>query len=246
MPVHLEITEGPSKGFKIPLTVGKTVSVGRSAAKSMVALPEDGHLSGQHFSAGLRNGKVYLCNLSKTNPTEMSGQPIQSEVLLPGQSFKAGMNVFSVIGAENPHKAAYRVGGWGFESIPEGWEINDGKGLQHCEKEPFRANLIVAEEALPKDYDLAKYVDLQITLGTKHLPGATFGEPKPAKIKGAEQAMALTINAPAAQGPALQYQIYAVHSGIVGIVTTTALETQSQLLRGVLTQVLPGLTFFQG
>ena len=138
------------------------------------------------------------------------------------------------------------MGGWGFQTIPEGWQINEGKGLRHSEAEPFRANLIAIEETLPKDFDLAKYVDLQVSLGKKHLAGATFSEAKPATIKGAEAAMALTIHAPAEQGPAVQYQIYAVHSGIVGVVTTTALESQAPLLRAVLTQVLPGLTFFQG
>ncbi len=41
MPLHLEITEGPAKGRKIPLALGKTVSVGRTPAKSMIAIPED-------------------------------------------------------------------------------------------------------------------------------------------------------------------------------------------------------------
>jgi pSer/pThr/pTyr-binding forkhead associated (FHA) protein len=245
MPAYLEIIDGPAKGRKIPLSVGKTVSVGRSSAKSMIALPDDQHLSGQHFTVGLRNGNVFLCNLSKTNPTEVNGSPIQSAVLKPGDRFKAGVNVFSVVAPENPHPAEFRLGGWGFKTVPEGWEIKDGVGLRHREAEPFRANLIAAEEPLPKDFDLPKYVELQVSLGKKHLAGATFSDAKPAKIKGAENALALTIHAPAEKGPAVQFQIYAVHSGIVGIITTTGLETQASLLRSLLTQVLPGLTFFQ-
>ncbi len=245
MPIHLAIIDGPAKGRTIPLVIGRTVSVGRSNTKSMVALSEDEHLSGQHFTAGLRNGRVYLCNLSKTNPTEVNGKQIQSAVLKQGETFKAGMNVFSVSGSENPHPAELRLGGWGFQSIPEGWEVNEGVGLRHCETEPFRANMIVAEEPLPKDFDLPKYLDLQVSLGKKHLAGATFGDPRPAKVVGAEGALALTIQAPIEKGPALQYQIYAVHSGIVGIMTTTALESQDHLLRGFLRQVLPGLSYYQ-
>lgn len=245
MPVHLEIIEGPAKGRIIPLTIGKTLSVGRSSTRSMVALPDDDHLSGQHFTAGLRNGRVYLCNLSKTNPTEVDGKQIQSAVLQPGQTFKAGVNIFSVIGGENPHPAELRLGGWGFKTIPEGWQVNDGVGLRHCESEPFRANMIAVEEPLPKDFDLPKYVDLQISLGKKHLNGAVFGEPRPAAVPGAESALALTIQAPVEKGPAVQYQIYAVHSAIIGVLTSTALESQSQLLRSFYKQLLPGLSFFQ-
>jgi len=246
MPVHLEITEGPAKGRKIPLTVGKTVSVGRTLAKSMIAIPEDAYLSGLHFSAGSRNGNVLLCNLSKANPTEVNGKPVNSAVLKPGDTFKAGMNIFAVIAAENPHEAKFRVGGWGFESIPEGWEINECSGLRHSVTEPFRPNIIVVEESLPKGYDLSKYVALQISLGEKHLKAPRFSEPKPLPIKGAEQAMAITIHAQAEKGAAMQFQVYAVHSGIVGVMTATALESQGQLLRGAFREVLPGLTFFQG
>jgi hypothetical protein len=245
MPVHLEITEGPAKGRKIPLTIGRTLSVGRSSAKSMIALPEDGHLSGQHFTVGLRNGVVFLSNLSKVNPTEIQGEQVQSAVLKPGESFKAGMNVFSVIGGQNPHEAEFRLGGWGFKTIPEGWEVQEGKGLRHHESEPFRANILVVEEELPKGFDLRKYVDLQVSLGQKHLNEAKFSEANPAQVKGADEALALIIHARAEKGPAVQYQIYAVHAGIVGVLTATALESQTQLLRGVFQQVLPGLTFFQ-
>lgn len=245
MPIHLAIIDGPAKGRIIPLTIGRTLSVGRSSAKSMVALPDDEHLSGQHFTAGLRNGRVYLCNLSRTNPTEVNGKQIQSTVLRPGETFKAGINTFSVVGAENPHPAELRLGGWGFKTIPDGWEVNEGVGMRHSESEPFRANMIAAEEPLPKDFDLTKYVDLQVSLGKKHLKGASFGDPRRAAVIGAEAALALTILAPVEKGPAVQYQIYAVHSNIVGIVTSTALESQDQLLRGFLKQVLPGLSYFQ-
>ena len=44
----------------------------------------------------------------------------------------------------------------------------------------------------------------------------------------------------------MQFQFYAVHSGIVGVMTATALESQGQLLRSAFKEVLAGLTFFQG
>jgi hypothetical protein len=246
MPVHLEITAGPAKGRKLPLEIGKTVSVGRNGAKSMIALPEDEYLSGQHFTVGLRNGNVLLCNLSKVNPTEMNGAQVQSAVLKPGDSFKAGQNVFSVVGADNPYPAEFRVGGWGFQTIPQGWNPKPGSGLRHSEPEPFCANIIVAEEPLPKDFDLKKYVDLQVSLGRQHLKEAKINDAKQVKVKGADDALAINIQARAEKGPALQCQIYAAHNGVVGVMTATALESQTLLLRSVFNQVLPGLTFFQG
>jgi hypothetical protein len=47
------------------------------------------------------------------------------------------------------------------------------------------------------------------------------------------------------KGQAIQHQIYALHSGIVGVFTATALETQSKLLRDAVATVLKGLSFFQ-
>ena len=37
-----------------------------------------------------------------------------------------------------------------------------------------------------------------------------------------------------------------MHSGIVGVITATALESQAQLLRGAFKEVMAGLTFFRG
>jgi hypothetical protein len=58
--------------------------------------------------------------------------------------------------------------------------------------------------------------------------------------------MALSLKAPVEnKGPAIQFQIYAAHNGIVGVLTATTLETQAHLMRPALTAILPGLSFFQ-
>lgn len=246
MPVHLEIVEGPSKGRKINLKIGKTVSVGRTN-KSMVVLPEDEHLSGLHFSVGLKNGSVLLCNLSKTNPTEIEGKAVNSHVLGLGDKFRAGMNIFAVAGASpSPHPAKLRIGGWGFQNLPDGWEIVEGSGLKHSAAEPFRANISAVEEPLPAGHTLKTYLKLQVELGQKHIPGSVFKDPVEAKIQGAEEALAISMTAPVQnKGRAIQHQIYALHSGIVGVFTATALETQSQLLRDAVATILKGVSFFQ-
>jgi pSer/pThr/pTyr-binding forkhead associated (FHA) protein len=246
MPVHLEVVEGPAKGRKIPLDLGKTVSIGRTEL-SMVIVPEDETMSGQHFSVGLKNGSVLVCNLSQTNGTSVDGKKINAEFLKPGQKFKAGLTTFEIVSpVANPHEAKLRIGGWGFKNLPEGWEIAEGEGLRHPMKEPFRANMSAVEEPLPKGHTLKSYVELQIQLGQQHLKASVLKEPVEAKIAGADEALALSMTAHVeGKGKAVQNQVYALHSGVVGVFTATALETQAQLMRDAMAKVLKGLSFFQ-
>jgi hypothetical protein len=246
MPIHLEIVEGPAKGRKIALQIGRTVSIGRTD-RSMVVVPEDDSLSSQHVTVGLKNGWVLLCNLSKTNPTEVNGKRVDTHLLKPGEKFKAGLTIFEVIGPPpSPHAAKLRIGGWGIQNIPEGWEVVVGSGLRHTMGEPFRANMSVLEEPLPAGHTLKSYVELQMQLGRTHIPGSAFKDPVEAKIQGAEQALAVGMTAPVeGKGAALQHQLYGLHSGIVGVFTATALESQNQLLREAMATLLKGLSFFQ-
>ena len=226
MPMHLEVVEGPAKGRKIPLELGKTVSIGRTEL-SMVVVPEDETMSGQHFSVGLKNGSVLVCNLSKTNGTLVNEEKINAEFLKPGQKFKAGMTTFEIVSpVANPHEAKLRIGGWGFKELPEGWDIAEGEGLRHPVKEPFRANMSAVEEPLPKGHTLKSYVELQIQMGQKNIKDSAFKGPVEAKIAGADEALALSMTAPVeGKGKAVQNQLYALHSGVVGVFTATALES---------------------
>ncbi len=246
MPLHVEVVEGPTKGRKIEVPIGKAVTVGRTS-KSMQSFPEDDCMSGLHFAIGLANGLLRLTNLSKTNGTEVNGQKLDSIFLKPGDQIKAGQTIFSVIGPPpSPYPVQLRIGGWGFEALPEGWEAVEGSGFRHSIATPFRPNMSAVEEQLPKGQTLADYVKLQMDLARKYIEGVELSDPVEAKIKGAEQAMGLTIRTPVREkGIAIQHQVYAVHAGIVGVFTATALESQAQILRQGLGAVLKGISFFQ-
>lgn len=246
MPAHLETIEGPVKGRKLEVPLGKAITVGRTN-KSMVSIAEDEWMSGLHFAIGLRNGVLYLSNLSKTNGTKVNGELVDSIGLKPGDKIKAGQTVFSVIGAPpGPFPAPFKIGGWGFEHLPDGWHFVEGVGFRHAIEEPFRANMSAVEEALPKDHTLLKYVELQMQLGRQHIPGAEFKGPIETKVRGADQALALTLTATARdKGMALQNQIYALHNAVVGVFTATALDTQRQILRDAMKAILKGLSFHQ-
>lgn len=246
MPLRVEVAEGPAKGRKIEVPIGKAITVGRTS-KSMQSFPEDDCMSGLHFALGLSNGSLRLTNLSKTNGTEVNGQKLDSIFLKPGDQIKAGQTIFSVIGPPpSPYPAQFRIGGWGFEVLPDGWEAVEGSGFRHSITNPFRPNMSAVEEQLPKGQMLPDYVKLQMDLARKHIEGVGLSDPVEAKIKGAEQALGLTIRAPVRdKGTAIQHQIYALHAGIVGVFTATALETQAQILRQGLSWVLKGISFFQ-
>ena len=246
MPAHFEIVEGPAKGRKIDVPIGKAVTIGRTN-RSIVSFAEDEWMSGLHFAVALRNGTLYLSNLSKTNGTELNGERTESAALKPGDLVKAGQTVFSVVAPPPaPFPAEFRIGGWAFEHAPEGWEFIEGVGFKHPVQEPFRANMSAVEEALPHGHTLSTYVELQMQLGREHIPGAEFKGPVEAKVRGADEALALSLIAPVQdKGQALQNQIYALHSNVVGVFTATALESQAQLLRGAMKSILQGVSFHQ-
>lgn len=246
MPAHLEVTEGPAKGQKISVPVGKTVTLGRTS-RAMVSFPEDDCMSGLHVAVGLRNGSLHLQNMSQSNGTEVNGIRVDTLTLRPGDTVKAGDTIFTVRGAgASPYEAKLRVGGWAFEFLPPDWQPVEGFGFRYPISEPFRPSISAVEEPLPKDHDLPAYVALQIELANKHIKGVYLKAPVPAKVKGAEEAIALSLTAPVEnKGPAVQYQIYAAHEGIVGVLTATTLESQAQLMRPALSVILPGLSFFQ-
>ena len=246
MPSHLEAIDGPAKGRKLEVPIGKAVTVGRTD-RAMLKVAEDEWMSGLHFALSLKNGSLYLSNLSKSNGTTVNDQKIESGPLKPGDKVKAGQTVFSVIGpGENPCPAQVRIGGWGFAQIPEGWSLVEGVGFRHCDEQPFRANMSAVEELLPNNHTLSQYVDLQIQMGKKHIPGAEFKGPVETKVKGASEALALSMTAPVPEkGQAIQNQLYAVHNGVAGVFTATALETQAPILRQAMKTILGGLSFHQ-
>jgi len=246
MPLHLEIIEGPARGRKLDVPIGKAITIGRTN-RSIVSIAEDEWLSGLHFAVALRNGTLYLSNLSKTNGTELNGERTESAALKPGDKVKAGQTVFCVTAPlAGPFPAQFRIGGWAFEHLPDGWQFVEGVGFKHPVQEPFRPNMSAVEEALPQGHTLNTYVDLQAQLGRQHIPGAEFKGPVEVKVRGAGEALALSLTAPVQdKGPAMQNQIYARHNNVVGVFTATALESQAQLLRDAMKTILKGMSFHQ-
>ena len=146
----LEIVAGPETGRRIPVREGETISFGRTE-NAMRIFAEDPAMSALHFAVTLGAGALRMQNFSQTNGTLVNGVRIESVVLQPGYKLMAGSTVFAVIGPPpNPYPAQVRIGGWGFNIIPQGWTVLDTVGLIDRRSDAFHANATVVEEALPE------------------------------------------------------------------------------------------------
>src|SRR5580704_14544852 len=135
----LEVIEGPEMGRRVKLREGDTISFGRTA-NAMTIFPEDPGMSALHFVLGLGSGALRMQNLSQTNGTAVNGARVESAELKSGDTIRAGNTVFTIIGPpENPYPAQVRVGGWGFNIVPEGWKPMESVGLVHHDETEFRA-----------------------------------------------------------------------------------------------------------
>ena len=247
MPWYLETVEGPETRRRIALKPGNTITVGRADA-AMITFPNDGSMSGLHFAVSLAGGTPQMQNLSNASHTEVNGAPIASSTLRPGDRIKAGNTVFVVVGpAPYPYPAKVRFGGWGFEFVPKDWQPAESVGFVMTSDPAFRASITAVEEPLAEGQTLWDYVDAQKQLARQHLVGATLVGPTPAEIRGAEEALALTITSPlAASGSVIQRQVYAASDGVAGVFTITMLSSQSEKLSHVVSLVERGLSYFQG
>jgi len=199
-----------------------------------------------HFTISLSGGVVRLQDLSETGGTEVNGQPAATAVLQDGDRIKAGQTVFTVRApAAFPYPAQLRIGGWGFEVIPEGWKVVGGLGFHFTSPHSFKANITTVEEPLPVGQTLQSYTKTQMELARAKISGITFEGPVATKLPGSDEALTLALSIPQDSGlRVLQRQIYALSSGIVGIFTATILESEPH--RDTLDAVIGGLSYFQG
>jgi hypothetical protein len=227
--VILEILQGPEAGRRVKLREGSTTSLGRTES-AMQIFAGDPEMSGLHFVVSLSAGKLRIQNLSQTNGTLVNGARVESAVLESGDNIRAGGTVFSVIGPPpNPYPAQLRVGGWGFNIIPKGWEPLDGIGLRGASGGEFRPSATGLEESLPEGKTLRAYVELQMEVAKSRLKDAEFRGPADARMEGAEEALLLTVSSDAKDGVRVpQRQIYARSGDVVGILTLSGLAAANQ------------------
>ena len=204
-------------------------------------------MASPHFYAAVVNGSLCLRDLGSGRATFVNGEPVEAAVLKSGDQVKAGLTTFaSGEPPPSPYPAILRVGGWGFASIPEGWEGQAGMGLRLAGNPAFLATMTAVEEPLPADTALAQYVENQVRMAESQVAGLEARRPVEAGLQGAEQALALSMTSPAPGGGRIvQRQLYVLAAGVVGVFTVTMLDSQEQALRASVAETLPGLSFYQ-
>jgi len=224
----LEIAAGPQAGRRINLLEGDTISFGRTDS-AMTIFAEDPAMSALHFAVSLSAGTFRMQNFSQTNGTLVNGTRVESAVLQAGDSIAAGGTVFRVIGPPpNPYPAKVRVGGWGFNIVPDGWKSMAGVGLCR-DGGAFQASATGVEEPLPDGKTLREYIGVQIELAKSRLARPEIQEPVEANMEGSEEALLLTVSSDANGGVRVtQRQIYARSAGVVGVLTMSGLAAANQ------------------
>ncbi len=225
----LEIMEGPEKGRREKLREGETVSLGRTEI-AMRRFAQDPGMSALHLVLSMSAGTLRMQNHSQTNGTLVNGERVETAVLQSGDTIGAGGTVFRVIGPPpSPYPAQVRVGGWGFNVVPEGWSAMEGVGLVREDGAEFRASATGAEDALPEGKSLREYLDVQVTAAMSQLKEPEIREPSEARMEGAEEALLLTLSSETQDGLRVtQRQIYARSGEVVGILTLSGLAAANQ------------------
>lgn len=96
MRVVLEITSPPAAGRKIVLVAGQILKVGRTEWADFT-IPDDGHMSGVHFSLETAGGVCYLTDLGSSNGTTVNKQRVVEKVALEnGDVIEAGETCFAL------------------------------------------------------------------------------------------------------------------------------------------------------
>src|SRR4051812_34886772 len=96
MKCTLRITDGPAAEQSIIVQPGETLTVGRSD-RANYAIPNDGLLSGLHFSVRCEPDACTLQDLGSTNHTLVNGQPVTRRVLHSEDLIQAGDSQFRVL-----------------------------------------------------------------------------------------------------------------------------------------------------
>jgi hypothetical protein len=243
VPAYLEAVQGPAAGQKIEVKSGESVIVG-SGEHVMARIAGDSVMSDMHFAVSFASGAFRIQNLSKSDGTLIEGRRVESAVVKPGERITAGATTFVVVAPPpSPFPAELQIGGWGFASLPQGWELIEGIGLRLASEQGFIPTISAGEGQMPNGLSLDQYIDLQVQLIRENVKGSETQGPINARVQGAEEAKALLVKSPSPAGTVVQRQIYAVHSGLVGVFTVSMLESQAPRVNPAAATVVSGLSF---
>jgi len=146
-----------------------------------------------------------------------------------------------VIGASNPGS---HIGHWIFQTIPQDWEIIEGRGLRRTGVDVSPSNAIATEDTLQGTMTLQEYLESQFPIVRHYFPDSQFEFRGPVKMKGVEETITLIIRFKGDDGqPAVQRQIYVRQGRQVGVLTFTTLEKELKGVDPSFAAILLGASF---
>jgi len=95
MRINLEIRSGPTAGYKIPITHGMPLRLGRNP-KADHAFPDDKLMSSLHFAIDYGEKGCRILDLQSSNGTFLNGARVNEALLANGDEIRAGNTVFVI------------------------------------------------------------------------------------------------------------------------------------------------------
>jgi hypothetical protein len=147
-------------------------------------------------------------------------------------------------GAAIPRLPVLVIGSWAFHNIPNGWQIQEGLGIQLVVKDAFPSSIGAMEEPLGPGLTLQHYVDAHIKMFREYLPKPKIDVAVATAIDGSLETVALEIQYSPKEGPSIFFRRDYVRCGsILGVLTFTTLEKELRSLRPVYDSVLSSISF---
>ncbi len=139
---------------------------------------------------------------------------------------------------------AFAVGSWSFHKIPNGWQIQEGLGIQQDIKDAFPSNIGAMEEPLGPGITLPQYVEAQTKMFREYLREPKIDAALPPAIPGSAETVALEVRYSTKEGQSIYYhRVYARSGSTIGVLTLTTLEKDLSSVRPTYDSVLSAISF---
>jgi FHA domain len=136
------------------------------------------------------------------------------------------------------------VGSWAFYKIPQGWQIQEGLGIQQDVKDAFPASIGAMEEPLGPGITLPQYVEAQTKMFREYLREPKIDAAVPPNIPGSVETVALEVRYSTKDGQSIYYhRVYARSGSTVGVLTLTTLDKDLSSVRPAYDSVLAAVNF---
>jgi pSer/pThr/pTyr-binding forkhead associated (FHA) protein len=136
------------------------------------------------------------------------------------------------------------IGSWAFHKIPNGWQIQEGLGMQQDVKDAFPASVGAMEEPLGPGITLPQYVEAQTKMFREYLREPKIDAALPPTIPGSAETVALEVRYSTKDGQSIYYhRVYARSGSVIGVLTLTTMEKDLSALRPVYDSVLSAISF---